>query len=132
MTEEEKLTHVFYSWRSIHYVCVCLCVRLNRYGLEMENLLKVRFFGGRRGYTHRFTVESPGGVSKVYKCGAETAEVPAKVGDRVTMISASSASKSRAGLKAIPPAWKSGEPKALYVHRPTLSLSLSHCLSPFA
>jgi len=86
------------------------------YGLVMEDLLKVRFFGGRRGYTHTFTIESPTeGISQVYKCGTEGAEVPAKVGDRVTMISAS-ASKSR-NIKAIPPGWKSGEPKALYNHR---------------
>jgi len=90
-------------------------------GSLLEDILKKRFGGGGRPdcMTHTVNIESPDGSTRAYKFATEDDDIPAKVGDRVTITTATDSKDSDrfGGLAPIPPGWRRGEPKAIYNHR---------------
>ena len=103
----------------------------------LQRVSKARVFAGngnRFALTHKLVVDAPDGTARAYKFATETDEVPASVGDRVTLVCASAVdAKAGAGggpLAPIPPGAAKGEPRSLYNHRQGKNVPLLRSFDP--
>lgn len=67
---------------------------------------------------HEFVIQAPSGVSRTFRIGTETADVPAQSGERITVVCSPTKNKRQRGLLSpSPPGTKMGEPLAVTNHR---------------
>ncbi|QDZ21171.1 hypothetical protein HOP50_05g36970 [Chloropicon primus] len=101
-------------------------------GAVFELLEKRVFAGNSNKYAlnHKIVVDAPDGTARAYKFATETDELPAKVGDRVTVICASNSESAGGSFPPIPPGSFKGEPKSLYNHRQRKTTQLLRTFDP--
>lgn len=79
------------------------------------------------GAVHELVVQAPDGTSRTFRAGTATADVPAQVGERITVVCAPNQGKNkqrRLLLTTSPPNTRPGQPMAVTNHRTGAALPL--------